>query len=91
MEKLTDFQKNCERELRKQLGSLRVELKNREVHGAEDPAIRAEMDNLFIWIYADGAEIGGEGLNWRYERYDYDTLDQLCQAFVSKVSSLLHE
>lgn len=89
-EHLSKFQRECELRLRQRLEEFGVELKQREVWLSE-PAIRAEFGDLHVWIYVDEAEIGGDGLDCRFEKYDYDTPSQLIEAFVDKVASLLRD
>lgn len=86
---LTEFQHNCERRLHQCLEQLGIKFKNREIRWIGEPAIWAEFADLHVWIYIDEAEIGGEGVEWHYEKYDYGTPDHLIEAFVDKVAFLL--
>jgi G:T-mismatch repair DNA endonuclease (very short patch repair protein) len=88
---LTHFQKKCEQRLRSCLEGLGIEFQRREIRWIGEPAIRAEIQSFNIWIYVDEAEIGGTGVEWHYEKYDYDTPDQLIEAFVSRVTRLIQK
>ncbi len=53
--------------------------------------IRVPARELEFWIYCDGAQISGPNLDRRFEKEDYDDLDQLASRYRAEVSRVLKE
>ncbi len=51
--------------------------------------IYGEVKGLEIWIYKDGAEIGGKNIDKRFEKDDFESEEELIDAFKNEVESLL--
>jgi len=51
--------------------------------------IRVPTQKLEFWIYCDGAQISGPNLDRRFEKEDYDDLDQLASCYRAEVSRVL--
>ena len=90
MNATTEFQIQCEQRLNESFCRLGIQPESREVRWIGEPAIWVKVRDLHVWIYLDGAEIGGDGVDWRFEKYDYENVGQLIDALVSKLESLLH-
>ena len=90
MSELTPFQEKCGDELRKVLGDLGHEARSWEVvKGREETYVEADLGHIKIWIYEDGACWQGLGRDRVFETVDYDSLDDLQQAFLTEVAAAL--
>ena len=86
---LTDFQDKCGFALSTVLKSRNLNLVNRRLDGKKEIYIYGEVKDLEIWIYKDGAEIGGKNIDKRFEKDDFKTEDELISAFKREIESLL--
>jgi hypothetical protein len=87
--RLTMFQRECERELMERIGAYGYELRNRRLSGEAEIFIEGEVDGLQVWIYEDEACIIGRGTERVFEKWDFDTQHDLIAAFIEKVVSAL--
>lgn len=86
---ITDFQRKCEFALSTILKNKNLGLVNRKLNGQKEIYIYGEVKDLEIWIYKDGAEIGGMNIDKRFEKDDFKSEDELINAFKSEVESLV--
>ena len=89
MKDLTTFQRKCEAELLRLLKRKHLVLENRKLGGQKEIYIYAEVKGLETWIYEDGAEIAGDTVDKRFEKYDFDSDDELINAFIGELESLI--
>ncbi len=90
MKKLTTFQIKCEDKAMELLSRHGIVLQNRNLGGESEIYIHARLKDTEIWIYEDEAMIYGNGKDIRFESPDYDTEDQLIEAFISGLKSVLN-
>ncbi len=90
MEKLTTFQTKCEDRAKEFLSQYGIALQNRNLGGESEIYIHARLKDTEIWIYEDEAMIYRDGKDIRFESPDYDTEDQLIEAFISGLKSVLN-
>ena len=90
MRELTRFQVQTESRLRAALARIRVRLENRLVEGERETFVRADVAGspLRVFIYEDEAQLQGPGVDVRFEAADYDSSDQLAEAFIA--DTLVH-
>jgi hypothetical protein len=86
-EALTQFQVQ-EAELQRRLAAIGLELRNRTVEGATEQFVSADIGEVRVWIYLDEACVIGGGIDRVFERWDYDSPEQLRDAFVEQVVGL---
>lgn len=55
-----------------------------EVTG-DDATVEVDADQVRFWIYPDGACVIGRGADFVYEKWDYGSLDELREDFLSRV------
>ena len=80
------FQKRCETLLNRELEENGLKLFDREVVFSRDETfIEAKVADFKFWIYDDGADIQGENIDSRFEKYDFNSEAELIPNFVSKV------
>jgi hypothetical protein len=61
-----------------------------EVTGDQPDVLVAVSPRYSMWIYPDGeAVIGGNGVDRRFEIYDYASVDEMRQAYLSTLRELL--
>ena len=89
MQELTVFQRETERLLEERLMTLGVSLEGRAVSGQEEIFVEATVKDIRIWIYLDEACVIGRAVDRVFEKWDYSSPDELRQAFVNCVISLL--
>jgi hypothetical protein len=90
MTELTTFQEKCSDELERVLRAARHEIRRWEVvKGQHETYIEADLGQVKIWIYTDGACWQGLGRDRVFEMSDYDSLDKLQAAFLAEVSAAL--
>ena len=91
MSELNSFQIECEQKLLEIIQRSNCKLLNRKVEGINERFITGDLSakDLKVFIYSDGAEISGTNIDERFESADYDSLDDLRDSFIKKVSSLL--
>jgi hypothetical protein len=90
MTELTPFQEKCGAELKRVLRDAGHEVRRWEiVKGQHETYIEADLGPVKIWIYTDGACWQGLGRDRVFETPDYDSLDELQQAFLAEVSAAL--
>jgi len=94
-EPLSPFQHDCEGRLSRALQEIGLRLDERTVGivrglvfatDAPESYVEARIagTELKVFIYEDGAEISGGGIDDRFEQADYDSLDELATAFVAR-------
>ena len=96
---LSEFQTACEREVHNVLHAFGRQLVGRrigQVSGSRDPDFfvsgTISGTETEVFVYDDGAELlGGKGVDVRMERPDFDTLDELKNAYVAALSKYLRE
>ena len=57
--------------------------------GPSEFALILVVSRLESWIYPDGAGILGDGVDKRFEIYDYDSLEALQAAYLQSLDDLL--
>ena len=91
------FQKKCIEDLRKKLrrfgvNNLEFTIKEElEWYPGTRALVEASVNDLKIWIYADGAHIRGTDVNMPFEALDYATEEELIAAFTEKVVVLMRK
>jgi hypothetical protein len=88
--KLTKFQIQCEEKLNGVIDTHGLKLVDRKIEGNDESYIYGKIGStpFEIFIYEDEAQIQGE-IDERFELPDYESLDELEQAFLSKVKELI--
>ena len=90
---LSRFQVACESAISSELSSYGLTLQGRTVAGAKDEAryIRASIGttDFEAWIYVDGFEFPGPKIDHRFEEWDATTPQELLQAGMVVLRSLL--
>ena len=90
MSQLSPFQEKCGDELKQVLRNLGREPRKWEViTGRTQTYIKADLVTIKVWIYTDGADWDGCGKEGVFEAPDFDSLDDLQQAFVKEVVAAL--
>jgi len=91
MESLSKFQKLCERRLSELLSSSGKHLEGRKLEGEQETYITGKISgsDIQVWIYEDEAMFDGGGLDCRFEAPDFDSGEDLIDAFISQLSSEL--
>ncbi|MBL8013325.1 MAG: hypothetical protein JNN05_05705 [Candidatus Omnitrophica bacterium] len=89
MRNLTVFQHKCESQLQSILRNRNLNFFNQKLDGKKEMYIYGEVKGLEIWIYKDGAEIGGKNIDKRFEKDDFESEEELIDAFKNEVESLL--
>ena len=89
MRELTNFQHKCEAELLSLLKRKHLTLDNRRLDGRRETYIYAEVKGLETWIYEDGAEIASDTVDKRFEKYDFRSEDELINAFIHELDTLV--
>ena len=56
---------------------------------APETAVVLKSDGVEIWLYSDEATFSTPNDDWRYERPDYATEDELLDAFISALGRAL--
>ena len=87
VEGLTAFQIACESKVLTTLREAGLAAK-REIQWIGEPAILLTADVLHIWIYVDEAGIS-RPVDWRYEKWDYKSPDDLITHLVTELQVLL--
>jgi len=78
------------------LGSKGIEFKTETKYDSDmklpdtpfEVSIRLKTSKVEYWIYTDGADANGE-LELRYEREDFETLDELKEEYIKQVNTYL--
>ena len=67
-----------------------VDITESQVVGTNERYITGSLQksNVTYYIYEDGAELSGEGIDWRLERWDFRTLDELVIDFTDKARKI---
>jgi hypothetical protein len=86
---LNDFQKTTEVRLRGLLTIRRVVGEFSVGGGPKEYAVKVIIGPYVSWIYPDGADVIGQGIDERFEIYDYDSLEQLQGVYLKFVDELL--
>ena len=89
MEGLTDFQRKCESNLLSVLKKKHLNFSNRRLDGRKETYIYGQVKGLEIWIYEDGAEICGESVDKRFEKYGFKSEDELISRFKAELEKLI--
>lgn len=83
---LTAFQKQCGTELTAILRMRNCEPRTWDVvKGHDETYIEVDLGSIKLWIYEDGACWQGDGRDRVFEAIDYDSLDDLQQAFLADI------
>ena len=86
---LNEFQVETEAKLKDVLSFKQIAGNFKIDAGQEESATIATIGPYVCWIYPDGADVSGDGIDKRFEIYDYDSLKQLQMAFIQFVDQLL--
>ncbi len=57
--------------------------------GPREYGIKVSVGEYESWIYPDGADVIGPGMDKRFEIYDFDSLDELKMAYLEFVESIV--
>jgi hypothetical protein len=81
---LTSFQVECETDLTSALAAHGRTLVERAVQGERERYVVAliSRSRLMVYIYGNGADLQGPGVDERFEAADYDSLGALSRAFI---------
>lgn len=71
------------------VAALGYELNDWLLTGETEIFIESEVNGVRLWIYEDEACIIGKGTERVFEKWDFDTQDELIAAFVEKVVAVL--
>jgi len=93
MRQLTEFQNKCENKLVEALSVHEITLKGKSINGKKEAYIHAHISGseIEVWIYEDEAMISGPKIDFRFESPDFDTDDELIDAFLRKAILLVTE
>ena len=93
MESLSKFQELCEYRLNELLSSNGKRLEDRKLDGEKEIYITGKISgsDIQVWIYEDEALFYGGGLDCRFEKPDYDSGEDLIDAFISQLSGELRQ
>jgi hypothetical protein len=87
--KLNDFQLTAQESLRQIFDGAGV-VASFEIGGGPDEfAAKISFGQFETWIYPDGADVGGPGVDERFEIYDFDSLDDLQRKYVAYIQELV--
>lgn len=89
MEKLSSFQLETKSLLEALLKQAGVKYESSVDGGPEQFALVYRLLGVVSYIYPDGADIGGSGLDKRFEKYDYNSLAELGCDYVQFIQSLI--
>jgi hypothetical protein len=89
MAQLTDFQVETERALEQSLEKVGVALEERKLRGETETYIEAKVHDLSVWIYTDEACVKGRGVDRVFEKWDFDSPQDLRRAFIKQVLDVL--
>jgi len=84
---LTKFQTECEKRLTAALAQVGRSLADRRVAGISETYITGSVQcrDITFWIYEDGADFKARDRHPTFERPDYDSLDDLADAFIQQL------
>lgn len=89
---LTPFQDECASRLQAALNSANLPIASWEVvAGRTENYIQGASRDLRFFVYQDGADIQGEGVDMRYEAEDYESSDLLMTTFIKDLLQILQE
>jgi len=86
---LNEFQKGTEARLRGLLGVRQVVGDFSIAGGGKEDALKIIIGPYVSWIYPDGADVIGGGIDKRFEIVDYVSLEQLQSHYLEVVDALL--
>jgi hypothetical protein len=87
--KLNEFQLKSQESLRRIFEDAGIEASFEIDGGSDEFAAKISFGQFQSWIYPDGADVSGPGLDKRYEIYDFGSLDELQQRYVSFIHGLV--
>jgi hypothetical protein len=84
---LTDFQIRCERRLSDALQQVGRSISGRMLDGQGETYVTGAVagTDLEFWIYEDGADFKSSRCSSHFESPDFDSLDQLVEAFTASI------
>lgn len=93
MDELSEFQRLCEARLADLASRSGFHLAARRVEAydeidSREPCVRGQVGEVGVWIFLDGAAARLGGKDWRFEREDYSSPDELARAFAERVLQL---
>jgi hypothetical protein len=86
---LTEFQSKCEKLLKERLSQKGFEFAKRDVCGEREPYLRICVRHLVFYVYEDGAEISGQGIDERFEKPAANSADELIGYFIQDALEFL--
>jgi hypothetical protein len=87
--KLNEFQLTSRESLRQIFDGAGVVASFEIGGGPAEFAAKISFGQFETWIYPDGADVSGPGVDKRYEIYDFDSLDELQRKYVSYIQELV--
>ncbi len=90
---LTEFQLKCERKLFDRLGAVGRTILDRTVVEGSETYITGTIQgtDISFWIYDDGADFKSCGRGPMFEKPDYESLDNLADAFVESIMKAMEK
>lgn len=91
MNVLTDFQIQCEQELKRVLREYQLHLIDKRIEDGLETYIEAKISgsDLGVWIYEREVQLKGRNVNYIYEEQDFATPSELIMRFVQDTRKLL--
>lgn len=86
---LTQFQLATTQAIRVMLAERKRNIESEELSGSRQKYVILSVAGHQVYVYEDGAEILGNGLDMRFEREDYPSLEHLQRDMLSQLSGLL--
>ncbi len=86
---LSDFQRDALADIRDVLKDAGRSSESESVLGNQEKYVAIAFGGYKALLYADGAELLGNGLDRRFEKYDFDSLDDLRIHFILELRQLM--
>jgi hypothetical protein len=86
---LSDFQRDALADVRNVLQEAGRSSESESMLGNEEKYMAIAFGGYKVLLYVDGAELLGNGLDRRFEKYDFDSLDDLRTHFIREVRQLM--
>ena len=85
--KCSDFQRMLFEKLESELNDHSIDMDNLKLNGKNEIYLEGRISKvgLRFWIYEDGAEFTNNDSDYRYERYDFNSLDELASRFLKDI------
>lgn len=86
---LSDFQRETLADLRNVLQESGRSVESESIAGNKEKYVTISFGGYRALLYLDGAELLGDGLDRRFEKYDFDSLEDLRLHFIQELRQAL--